>query len=106
MSKIYLPTEYAFNSCKVVNNGYIRVYTNSNNTEWTDIYINQDYQLKPGYSNYSQNVICDSVNEYTDNIWYRTDIDKIMIIFGIMFCLLWKLCSQFYIALFKGPRRL
>lgn len=106
MAKIYLPTEYVDYSCKVVNNGYIRVYTNNNNTEWTDVYINQDYQLKEGYSTYSQNVNCDNVNSYTDNIWYRTDIDKIMLVFFAFFFIFWYLCSGFFNSLFKGPRRL
>lgn len=88
MAKIYLPTEYVNLPCKVVNNGYIRVYENDNYNSYFDIYINQDYMVKPGTSNYSQSVACDSVNEYTDAIYYRTDIDKIMLVFILMvgFC--------------------
>lgn len=73
---IYLPHEYV-NSCNVVYSNYIRSYTNSNFTQWVDIYINQDYQVKAGSSTYSQSVVCDNLNTYTDNIMYRTDIDKI-----------------------------
>lgn len=76
MAIIYLPHEYV-NSCNVVYSNYIRSYTNSNFTQWVDIYINQDYQVKQGSSTYSQSVTCDNLNTYTDNIMYRTDIDKI-----------------------------
>lgn len=103
---IYLPSDYVNSSCKVVNNGYIRVFNNNNFTSWVDIYVNQDYMIKPGSSTYPQNVVCDSSNFYTDNIWYRTDIDKIMIVFGIMFLILWTLCTKFFDSFFKGPRRL
>ena len=70
MATIYLPSEY-INNCNVVFNGYIRSYTNSNYTQWVDIYVNQDYMVKPGSSNYSQSVVCDSVNSYSSNVYYR-----------------------------------
>lgn len=80
---IYVPSEYKDN-CNVVYNDYIRSYTNSNRTQWTDIYINQDYMLKDGNTNYSQNVVCDTKNTYTDDIYYRVDFDKILIIFILL----------------------
>lgn len=99
MSTIYLPSDY-INNCNVVYNGYIRSYLNNNNTQWVDIYINQDYMLKPGSSNYSQVIQCDGVNTYTTNIFYRTDIDRILIIFIILFfiCLIlpYKVFSRFF----------
>lgn len=70
MATIYLPSDYITN-CNVVYNGYIRSYTNDSRTQWVDIYINQNYMLKSGYSNYSQSVVCDSINNYTDNQYYR-----------------------------------
>lgn len=70
MATIYLPSNY-INNCNVINNGYIRSYTNSNRTEWVDIYINQDYMEKPGSSNYGNTVVCDSLNSYTSNLYYR-----------------------------------
>lgn len=88
MAKIYLPTDLYQAECKVVNNDYIRVYTNNNYTTWTDVYFKSDYILKNGYSNYQQNVICDNLNTYTDNIFYRYDLSNILIIFLILciFC--------------------
>lgn len=84
MSKIYLPTDLLNNNCKVIYNDYIRVYTNSNYTQWTDVYFRNDYMLKNGTTNYSQNITCDNLNTYTDDFYYRYDFDKIIIIFFIM----------------------
>lgn len=84
MGKIYLPTEYVNNSCKVVNSDYIRVYTNQNNTQWVDVFYNSNYLLKNGYSNYATNPQCDTLNTYTDNVFYRNDIDSILVIFIII----------------------
>lgn len=94
MSKIYLPTEYLNKPCYVINNGYIRVYetTNQNysNTVY-DVYINQDYMVKRGTASYASSTQCDHVNEYTDNFYYRTDIDKVLIIFLILaFVIVWS----------------
>lgn len=70
MATIYLPSDY-INNCNVVYNGYIRSYTNNQRTEWVDIYINQDYQIKHGSTNYSSTVVCDSLNTYTTNEYYK-----------------------------------
>lgn len=85
MAKIYLPTEYVNKSCKVVNNDYIRVYDNNSYTSWNDIYFKNDYMLKSGSSQYGQgNVVCDNLNTYTDNIFYRYDIESCLVIFLIL----------------------
>lgn len=86
MSKIYLPTDYVNKNCKVVFNDYIRVYDNNTYTSWTDIYFKNDYMLKSGYSQYGQsNVTCDILNTYTDNIYYRYDIESCLVIFLVLF---------------------
>lgn len=85
MAKIYLPTDLVDNSCKVVNNDYIRVYTNQNYTSWTDVYFKNGYYLKTGSNQYGQvNVSCDNINTYTDNIFYRYDLADSMIIFFVI----------------------
>lgn len=83
MSKIYLPTEYINSPCKVINNGYIRAYTNSSLTEYVDIYLNQDYMLKQGTYSYGYTGQCDTINTYTDNFYYRIDFPDILLIFTI-----------------------
>ena len=81
MSKIYLPTEYVDSPCKVINNGYIRAYTNSSLTEYVDIYLNQGYMLKQGTYSYGYSGQCDTINTYTDNFYYRTDFPDILFMF-------------------------
>lgn len=98
--KIYLPTEY-INNCNVVNNGYIRSYTNATRTEWTDIYINQDYMLKEGSNQYGANVVCDNLNEYTDSIYYRTDFSDILIGFSILCIFIILIPLTIFKTLFK-----
>ena len=71
MAKIYLPTNLLNSQCKVVNNDYIRVYTNNNYTSWTDVYFKSGYYLKSGQSNYPNTVTCDNLNTFTDNIFLR-----------------------------------
>lgn len=100
MSKIYLPSEFIDN-CNVVNNGYIRSYTNSNRSEWVDIYVNQDYMLKHGFNQYGSNVVCDNINEYTDNFYYRTDFTDILIGFSILSYFIILLPLTIFKTLFK-----
>lgn len=76
---IYVPTEFLNSNCFVINNGYIRAYTNNDLTEYTDIFINQDYMLKTGTSE-SYTGLCDYTSNFTDDFYYRVDIDKILII--------------------------
>lgn len=83
MAKIYLPSEYVNSSCKVVYDDYIRVYSNNNYNAWTDIFYKSDYYLKRGQSSYTNSVICDNVNTFTDNVFYRYDFDKSLMMFFI-----------------------
>lgn len=81
MSKIYVPSEYLNKPCYVVNNDYIRVYETINNNQSNtvyDIYVNQDYMIKQGTSNYSSNTVCDKINTYTDDWFYRVDLHDIL----------------------------
>lgn len=100
MSKIYLPTEYINSPCKVINNGYIRAYTNSSLTDYVDIYINQDYMLKQGTYSYGYTGQCDTINTYTDNFYYRIDFPDILLMFSIfvLFCIYlpFRIIRRFY----------
>lgn len=89
MSTIYLPSEYLNKPCYQVNNGYIRVFetTNINQSNIVyDIYLNQDYQVKRGTASYSNSTLCDNINTYTDDFYYRVDMPNILLMFFI-FCL-------------------
>lgn len=93
---VYLPSEYV-NNCNVVYNGYIRSYTNSNYTQWVDIYVNQNYMKKYGSSNYSQTVVCDSANIFTSDILYKIGyVDSLFNLFtlGIIFAIFLGLCRR------------
>lgn len=98
--KIYVPSEYVDN-CNVVNNGYIRSYTNDSKTEWTDIYINQDYMLKEGSNQYGSNVVCDNINEYTDSIYYRTDFNNILWLFIGLCLVIFKIPLKILFRMFR-----
>lgn len=104
MSKIYLPTKYVDMPCKVINNGYIRVYSNDQHTEYYDIYVNQDYMVKPGTTSYSQNITCDTSNEYTDEVYYRTDFDKVLVILIIMTIFMFLIPFKIILRLFRRFR--
>lgn len=84
MSKIYIPTDYLDSPCIIQNNGYMRAYTNSQLTNYVDIYYQNNYALKQGQSNYGYTGVCDSINTYTDDFYYRIDFDKILIGFFIL----------------------
>lgn len=70
MATIYIPDDY-INNCNVVYNGYIRSFTNSQKTEWVDIFPNQEYMVQSGSSVDPQPVVCDTLNTYTTNKYFR-----------------------------------
>lgn len=70
MATIYLPSNY-INNCNVVYPEFIRSYTDSTQTQWVDIYFNNDYMESVGTSTDTQFAICDSINTYTDNVYYK-----------------------------------
>lgn len=70
MATIYLPSNYSSN-CNVVYNNYVRSFTDNTYTSWVDIYVHQDYMESAGSSTDPQSVVCDTLNTYTDNIYYK-----------------------------------
>ena len=86
---IYLPdTNYA---CFVVqDSNTIRAYNTmprqNGNSDYTDYYVNSHYIFKNGnqqWSNYSTLPTCSGAT-FTTNVFYRNDIDSIMITFFIL----------------------
>lgn len=90
MATIYIPSEY-INNCNVVHNGYIRSYLDNTYTSYVDIFPKQDYMVQAGTLSVPDSPICDTLNAYSTDIWYRCDITLILInvliiaIFGIYF---------------------
>lgn len=100
MAKIYVPTQYKDN-CNVFYNDYIRSYTNSSRTSWVDIYYKSNYALKEGSSNYQQNIVCDNLNVYTDDIYYRYDLSDSLIIFYLLCIFIFILPLKILTRLFR-----
>lgn len=105
MSKIYLPTEFLNKPCYIVNNDYIRVYDsidlNQQNVVY-DVYINQDYMVKQSRASYSTQTVCDDLNVYTDDWYYRVDLFNIL---GCIFILSFFLILIPFQILFKFFKR-
>lgn len=99
----YLP-KIETQNCIVVdnlNNGYIRVYEQTpyaNSTiGYIDYFIDKDYITRVGeqnFGNYSYSMNCQPHDNFTTNIYYRIDLDRILIIFFILsiFIFLIPLC--------------
>lgn len=100
MAKIYVPTPYV-NNCNVVYTDYIRSYTNSDRTEYVDIYFNNNYILKSGSTSYPYNVVCDTLNTYTDDIYYRFDLSDSLIIFLILCIFIYGIGFKIFTRLFR-----
>lgn len=104
MSKIYIPSQFLDKSCKIVNNDYIRVYdtTNLNQSNVVyDIYVNQDYMIKQSTANYSASTVCDTLNTYTDDWFYRVDLHNILTCILILSIFLILIPFQIFFRLFK-----
>lgn len=93
---IYVPDLENY-KCYVVQNeqvirGYKEKPTNNSNVEYRDFYINSSYIYKDGlqsFGQYSTLPVCLSNQNLTTEVYYRNDIDKILIIFLIfaIFCI-------------------
>lgn len=89
---IYVPEDSNFSACYVVNSAdTIRAYSTSPTTNssvnYRDYYYNGHYIYKDGvqtFSQYSTLPICLASSEVSHNVWYRNDLDSILIIFLIL----------------------
>lgn len=90
---IYLP-KIETNNCIVVdnlNNGYIRVYDYApypNTTVgYIDYFVDKDYMTRVGeqsFGNYSYSVNCQPHDNFTTDVFYRVDFDRILVILLIL----------------------
>lgn len=92
--KIYVP-DLNYQCYVVQSEGVIRAYAQkpqyNSEVNYRDYYINSDYIYKDGYQsfgNYSVIPTCLDNSVLTNEFYYRTDFDSILIIFFIMsiFC--------------------
>lgn len=87
-----MPTDSTYNKCYVVQSsdvirGYNKVPQNNTSYEYRDYYINSNYIYKDGtgsWSNYTTLPICLSNDIITNDFYYRTDFDSILVMFLIM----------------------
>lgn len=98
---IYVPTDLLNKNCYVVNEGYIRVYTDSELRNFTDVLIHQDYMLRNGVSVYPYTGSCDSINTFTDDYHYRIDFPDIVQTAFIQFIIIFILAYSFYRTIIK-----
>lgn len=90
--KIFVPQDSTYNKCYVVQSeGVIRGYDKtpqlSTTYNYRDYYINSDYIYRDGngqWNQYSTLPICLSSDVITNDVYYRTDLSDILIIFFIM----------------------
>lgn len=94
---IYVPEDDVYNKCYVVQNedvirGYDRIPVNNSIYNYRDYYINSSYIYKDGsgqWSQYSTLPVCLDSDILTNNLYYRLDFDRSLIIFFIssIFCI-------------------
>lgn len=109
---IYMPEDSIYNKCYIVQSsdiirGYDRVPKNNESYNYRDYYINSSYIYKDGYSNwgsYTNLPICLDSNVITNNMWYRQDIDKIVIVFCFIFFFIFFFITKLFKRLLFGRR--
>ena len=109
---IYLPEDTTFNKCYIVQStdvirGYDRVPSNNTDYHYRDYYINSSYIHRDGtgsWGSYSNLPICLDSNLITNNVWYRLDIDKIVIVFSFIFVFCFYFISKLFKRLLNGRR--
>lgn len=105
---IYVPdTSYA---CYVVQSeGVIRSYeevpTSNSTIEYRDYYIDSNYVYRDGsqtFSQYTTNIpICLDNSIITNDVYYRNDLDSILIIFLIMSIFSFYIPLKIFMRLFR-----
>lgn len=88
---IYVPNFTSSNCITIRDKDTIRVYdtrpTNNSTNSFTDYYINSHYIFTNGsqqFTQYSTLPTCINQDLITKNVFYRNDIDSILIIFLIL----------------------
>lgn len=95
MNKIYLPIENVsdYKCYSVYDKDTIRAYVQQpqldSSSQYVDFYINSHYLQKTGIQTWGQwnNTlpVCLSSNNITNEVYYRNDLDSILIIFLVLF---------------------
>lgn len=110
---IYVPEDTTYNKCYVIQSeGVLRGYSNvpayNSSINFRDYYINSSYIYRDGvqtFGNYSTLPVCLASSDTTNNVFYRNDLDKILICFIILlficFYFPYKIISRMFGRWFK-----
>lgn len=89
---IYVPDKENYKCFVVRSEEVIRAYeeipTNNSDVQYRDYYYNSNYYYNDGTQSFSQYTtlpVCISSDNITTDVYYRTDIDSILIILFITF---------------------
>lgn len=106
--KIYIPNLEDYECFVVQSEGVIRAYeekpTNNHTINYRDYYINGNYVYREGsqnFSSYATLPICLDSSVMTNEIYYRNDFDKILIILLIMSIFIFYIPIKIFKRLFK-----
>lgn len=109
---IYMPENTTYNKCYVVQSadiirGYDRVPQYNQSYNYRDYYINSSYIYRDysgQWSSYATLPTCLASDVITNNIWYRQDIDKIVVVFSFIFIFISFFIFSLMKRLLKGRR--
>lgn len=105
---IYVPDVDSF-ECFVMYDGYIRAYPDlsdiSSSVAYTDFLYNSNYYTRTGEEELSEYPTCISSDQLSSNYYYRTDFDKILVIFLIFAFVIIYLPIKLIFTLFNRRRR-
>lgn len=111
MKNIYLPIDSVgdFACYSVIDKDTIRAYVNrpqiNSSSNYVDFYINSHYLEKEGtqsWGAYTQYLpTCISSSSITNDIYYRNDLDSILIIFSIMCIFIFYIPIKVFLRLFR-----
>ena len=105
---IYVPDVEHF-ECFTMHDGFIRAYEGFNDVPsyvaYTDFFYNSNYYAVSGYEELTEYPSCISSNQLTTDYYYRTDIDKILIIFIILAFVIVYLPLKLIFYLFNRRKR-
>lgn len=105
---IYVPDIENYECFVVIDSETIRAYettpTLNSSVDYRDYYINSNYLYEDGnqeFSRYSTLPVCLDNNVVTSDIWYRNDLDSILICFFILLVLVVYLPLKIVFRIFR-----
>ncbi len=115
MNNIYVP-DLSYSCYTLIDKDTIRAYKTTPynpgynqtiNINYRDYYINSNYLYKDGiqqFSNYTTLPICLEHSSLTNEVYYRNDFDRILIIFVILCIIIFGIPLKIFLRFFKRFR--